>query len=131
MLTKEHIELRKLRLVELALTMTPQNEALADRLEQITLCDMALKYLQVQDQEPVGCVLPDGLVLINAFPHLPANTNLYAAPVPAPSPEIVAYLYQHEDTGTHFLVTAQERKAPMRRYIEVPLCVIPKPPEEK
>ena len=51
------------------------------------LCDMALKYLQVQvqDQEPVGCVLPDGLVLINAFPHLPANTNLYAAPVPEQS----------------------------------------------
>jgi len=83
MLTIEKIEARKLKLVELVLTMTPENEARADRLEQIALCDMALKYLQVQDQEPVGCVLPDGLVLINAFPHLPANTNLYAAPVPA------------------------------------------------
>jgi hypothetical protein len=68
MLTEEQIE---------------QARACAGDATVVALCDMALKYLQVQDQEPVGCVLPDGLVLINAFPHLPANTNLYAAPVPA------------------------------------------------
>ena len=97
MLTKEQIYARKLRLVELALTMTPQNEALADRLEQITLCDMALAHLKASKQEPVAVKQPsdpyderDGLWFtpedIARLKALPARTKLYAAPVPAKSP---------------------------------------------
>jgi hypothetical protein len=52
MLTKEQIEARKLRLVELALTMTPENEALGERLEQIAICDAAIAHLKASKQEP-------------------------------------------------------------------------------
>jgi hypothetical protein len=108
MLTKEHIEARKLRLVELALTMTPQNEALADRLEQITLCDMALAHLKASKQEPVafythdfkgkdhgnlcmwGKDIPERIKFKESSGH--QWMPLYAAPIPAKSPEPIGWI---------------------------------------
>ena len=102
MLIKETIETRKLKLVELVLTMTPQNKARKDRLEQIAICDMALAHLQAQEQEPVAWMFDQamysetdvrgrGWILMFAtddpkHPTMTRNvTPLFAAPVPPKS----------------------------------------------
>lgn len=103
MLTADQIEARKLVMVKLVLTMTHQNEARTDRLEQIAICDMALKYLQAQEQEPVAWMFDQamysetdvrgrGWILMFAtddpkHPLMTRNvTPLFAAPVRAKSP---------------------------------------------
>ena len=100
MLTAAQVEARKLVMVKLVLTMTPQNEARADRLLQIAICDMALAHLQAQEQEPVAWMFDQamyaetdvrgrGWILMFATdnPAHPAMTRnvtpLFAAPVPA------------------------------------------------
>jgi len=89
MLTEEQIEARKLRLVELVLTMTPLNGARTDRLEQIALCDMALAHLAACEQEPVLWAFPNAANVQTDFSFYKTGVYtipLYAAPVPAPSP---------------------------------------------
>ena len=66
MLTKAQIETRKLKLVELVLTMAPENKARTDRLEQIAICDMALKYLQAQPLPPENEMIKLGNVIVRS-----------------------------------------------------------------